>query len=379
MITIAPSLEKLATLYANEGHQLVFVGGCVRDSILGIPYKDIDLATSATPEEQVDLFEKNGIRWVGTGLKHGTITVVSEGDVYEITTFRTDVETNGRHAVVAYTRDLMTDLERRDLTINAIAMRFDGEIIDPFSGGDDVKAGLVRFVGDPDKRIKEDYLRILRYFRFLGRVGKEFSRESADALAIQQNVRGLTKISYERIWLEMAKILTGPQSTEVVTMMSDLGVLAVLDIDKTANFETLDRLEKMKAFRNSPATLMAMWQGTAAVRILAKWKASNAEVEEAAFVSNAMRYDYTLAQAKEDVLSKVDRDWVASVLLFQGKQEEAAYIASWEVPMFPIRGKDLLDRGMEPNKQMGDKMKELKASWASSDYTKTREELLQEV
>ena len=166
---VKPELLRLEKMFADAGFELVFVGGCVRDALLGKEPKDVDLATSATPEEQISLYNQNGIRFIETGLQHGTVTAVLDGEPYEITTYRIDKETDGRHAKVDYTRDLVEDLSRRDLTFNAIAMRFDGTLVDPFDGMADLHNGRVRFVGNAQQRIEEDYLRILRFFpSFLG-------------------------------------------------------------------------------------------------------------------------------------------------------------------------------------------------------------------
>ena len=168
---ITDDLKALRAQFVAAGFDLRLVGGVVRDTIASIPAKDIDLCTDATPEQQIEIYHRYGYRAIPTGLQHGTITVVLDSVPYEITSLRIDVKTDGRHAEVEFTNDWHADLARRDLTINAMAMTFDGEVIDPFGGQQDLQDRVVRFVGDAEQRIQEDYLRILRCIRFMGRFG----------------------------------------------------------------------------------------------------------------------------------------------------------------------------------------------------------------
>ena len=200
------------------------VGGAVRDALAGRPITDIDLATPRTPEQVTKALQEAGIRVVPTGIDHGTVTAVLGERSFEITTLRRDVETDGRHAVVAFTDDWRTDAARRDFTINAMSMARDGEVFDYFGGIADLRAGIVRFVGDPATRIAEDHLRILRYFRFFAR----YSAGPADAAAlaaIRAGASGLGKLSAERVWSELSRILAVPDPRAAVALMADLGVM----------------------------------------------------------------------------------------------------------------------------------------------------------
>ena len=183
------------------------VGGAVRDTLAGRTVAEIDLATPRTPDQVTEALQAAGIRAVPTGLDHGTVTAVADGRSFEITTLRRDVETDGRHAVVTFTDDWQADAARRDFTINAMSLTRAGEVFDYFGGVADLRAGVVRFVGDPATRIAEDYLRILRYFRFFARYGRDVADPRALA-AIRAGVPGLPRLSVERVWSELARILS---------------------------------------------------------------------------------------------------------------------------------------------------------------------------
>ncbi|MEP1942651.1 MAG: CCA tRNA nucleotidyltransferase, partial [Sulfitobacter sp.] len=188
---------------AAAGHQVFYVGGCVRNALLGAPVSDVDMATSATPEQVIHLSKQAGLKPVPTGIDHGTITVVADGIGYELTTFRRDVQADGRRAVVAFSEDIRDDARRRDFTMNALYADREGVIIDPLGGLDDLRAAKLRFIEDADQRIREDYLRALRYFRFHAWYGNNSEGLDAEALgAIASNLDGLKTLSAERVGAE---------------------------------------------------------------------------------------------------------------------------------------------------------------------------------
>ena len=222
---LTPELTRLGKIFQKHGYQLRLVGGVVRDLLLGNKPKDIDLATECTPDNMVKLFVQENIRYIPTGLQHGTITAHMNSTDFEITTLRIDRETDGRHAVVDFTTDWVVDAERRDLTINAMSLGFDGTLYDYFDGERHLKERKVLFVGDPVKRIKEDYLRILRYFRFYGRIVPEADKHDAATLeAIRSTAVGLQGISAERIRDEMCKIIVGNHAPHLVELICRLDV-----------------------------------------------------------------------------------------------------------------------------------------------------------
>ena len=227
---IDPDAQIVCRAIAAGGHQILFVGGCVRNALLGRADSDVDLATDARPERVMDLAKAAGLKAVPTGIDHGTITVVSGGKGFEITTFRRDVETDGRRAVVAFSDTIHDDASRRDFTMNALYCTPEGQVIDPLGGGlPDLRAGRVRFIEDPNARITEDYLRILRYFRFYAWYADPTEGFDPDALdAISRNSDGLETLSAERVGAEMRKLLAAPDPAPAIAQMRQTGVLQVI-------------------------------------------------------------------------------------------------------------------------------------------------------
>lgn len=223
----APGTQAVCAALTAEGDRALFVGGCVRNALLGRPVADIDIATDAVPERTIALAEAAGLRSVPTGLDHGTVTLVAEGRAYEVTTFRRDVETTGRHAVVAFTGDVVEDARRRDFTMNALYADPAGEVVDPLGGLADLVARRVRFVGDPAERITEDYLRILRFFRihaWYGDPAGGLDPEGLSACAALQD--GLDRLSRERVGAEICKLLAADDPAPAVASMAATGILA---------------------------------------------------------------------------------------------------------------------------------------------------------
>lgn len=240
---LSADLQRLKGLLTAEGYSLRLVGGVVRDLLLAAEPKDIDLATDCVPQEVIEILQRAGIKHIPTGLQHGTVTAHMGSADYEITTLRLDRDTDGRHAVVEFTTDWRADAQRRDLTINAMSLSLNGDLYDYFDGQSHLAQQKVLFVGDAQKRIREDYLRILRYFRyastllqtifvkchfpdrFYGRIVAEPGLHNHDTLeAIRETAAGLEGISVERVWMEMRQILVGNHAPHLVELMHDLGV-----------------------------------------------------------------------------------------------------------------------------------------------------------
>lgn len=222
-----PGTQALCAALASAGYRALFVGGCVRNALLGMPVADIDLSTDALPETVTDIAGSAGFRVIPTGFDFGTVTVVAQGLPHEVTTFRRDVETDGRHAVVAYSTNIEDDAARRDFTMNALYADASGVVLDPLDGLPDLLARRVRFVGAAQDRIREDYLRILRFFRFYAVYGDLDGGIDADGLAAcAENSSAITTLSAERIGAEMRKLLTAPNPAPSVAAMALSGVLA---------------------------------------------------------------------------------------------------------------------------------------------------------
>jgi len=350
----------------QAGHNAWLVGGCVRDLLLGEQPKDIDLATDATPEVAQAAYEATGLKVFATGLQHGTLTVVANGEVFEVTTLRTETDHDGRHANVAWTTSLEEDLQRRDLTINAMAATRTGKIIDPFNGAEDLANGVVRFVGDAETRIVEDYLRILRFFRFHTRFAGE-AEPNAEALeAIQKQCEGLKTISVERIWSEMQKIIIHPAGAHIGVDMTFCGLMENMPFGLFYHNRHHYAIEQGVT---NPAIMLAyiMKQDDAP-------KLNWSREEEKAFAFAKARHFYSMEKAKRDLADGFPRPWVEDAARFSNVS-----LGDWEAPAFPVEGKDLVKAGMPPGPAIGDALRKMRDAWAASDYTLTKGDLLKAV
>lgn len=373
-------LLKLRSLFQARGFDIRLVGGCVRDMLAGVVPKDIDLCTDATPEEQQAIYSDAGLTHIGTGVDHGTYTVVMSDVPYEITTLRFDAETDGRHAVVRFTRDWVEDLARRDLTINAMSMTFDGELVDPFNGQNDLRSGTVRFVGDANERMREDYLRILRFFRFLGRFGTKEDGgahhiDQDTASALWANVNGLTGISAERVWAEVKKILAHDSGPFIYYHMCvyDINSFAHLPDLEGSMFATMKRVHQQT--RNPVtviSTLLVDEPHVEAVASLLKWSTDERKLAKA-IVKYREREEKDLEFAV--YVDGESQHLIAEVMRYQGKPLAANYMVLSPVPTFPMTGADLIGAGHKPGKEMGVMLRKLKVLWFNSGCRMTKGEL----
>ena len=373
------NLTILRTHFLKHQRDIRFVGGCVRDHVHGTVPHDIDLCTNATPDEQIRIYQQHDVRYHETGIKHGTLTAVFDGNqTYEITSLRRDTKTNGRHAVVAYTRDWIADLSRRDLTINAMSMTFDGDLIDPFGGQHDLKHGRVRFVGDPMQRMQEDYLRILRWLRFHGRFAQGQELDPAAAQAAKSCATGLANISRERIWQEFAKIISGPAGPDMIDAVFDLKLNKYMYFSVPSNYRT--RLQTAYQHTNHPVSLMvAMLHSQKLVQsISAAWKWSNQEQRLAKFLVEHVQ-DAGAGMTHYKILLAVhgiELSWVKELARLNRDILCAECIAEWPVPQFPINGNDLLEIGYTAGPIMKQYMLLLKQTWAKHNFEASRDEVL---
>ena len=345
------NLVLLNKLYQQNGHELRIVGGAVRDILMDKTPKDIDLATDATPEESMDLLKSNNIKVIETGLQHGTVVAHIDGEDYEITTLRIDRETDGRHATVEFTKNWELDAERRDLTFNAMSMDFDGNLYDYHGGHEDLKSGKARFVGDTNKRVQEDYLRILRYFRFQGRMETP-NFDSKTLRDIKANAGGLQNISGERIWSEFSKILSGNHVTDILNQMIKTDVAKNIGLPSP----NIKEINKVKSNTNNSNLLMA-----AALKnveeldnLRSRWKFSNSEYDIMKFILKYRDKDIGLNAARKMfiLLRLKDKQLMTSLLEYQGRGGAKAKFNQWAVPEFPINGNDLNALGIRPGPEM---------------------------
>jgi poly(A) polymerase len=353
------------------------VGGAVRDWILGRAVSDIDLASPLPPDQAQAALREAGIRVVPTGLAHGTVTAVADGRGFEVTTLRRDVETDGRHAVVAFTDDWRQDALRRDFTINAMSMARDGGVFDYAGGLQDLAEGRVRFVGDAATRIAEDYLRILRYFRFQARYGR-IPPDDAMRAALRASVPGLAQLSIERVWTELRRILAAPDPVAAVELMAVLGVLAAAapELDP-APLAAL-------AARGAPADpilrLAAMLTGDP-VSFADRMKLSNEDrdrlvrvrtIPEPLPASDDLALLRLLADHRRGDL--IDRAWLnaAPDVLRQR-------LAELPQPVFPLEGKDVVALGIAPGPRVGTLLRAVRDWWLDGGTVADRLDCLAEL
>jgi poly(A) polymerase len=346
------------------------VGGVVRDLIAGLPVSDIDLATPDAPQIVMQRLDAAGIRTVATGLAHGTVTAIVQGQPVEITTLRRDKETDGRHAVVAWTEDWREDAQRRDFTINAMSLDRDLALFDYFGGLDDLRARRVRFVGQAALRIAEDRLRILRFFRFHARYGGDNPDPEA-ITAIQAASPGLVALSAERVWSELRRILAGPDLAPTALLMGRLGVLDHL-LPGGAQPERLQRLLQDGLPPDPVLRLAALINGDAA-RVAEALRLSNAEAGRlAALLATPVPHP----DMSDDELRRLLADDPAELLCGRTWLTQAGSDAdrkSWSAlrerlgamprPVFPLAGRDVLACGLPPGPEIGRLLATVRAWW----------------
>jgi poly(A) polymerase/tRNA nucleotidyltransferase (CCA-adding enzyme) len=338
------------------------VGGAVRDALAGRTVADVDLATPRPPEAVIAALRAAGLKSAPTGLTHGTVTAISGHRGFEVTTLRRDLETDGRHAVVAYTDDWREDAARRDFTINAMSMTRTGAVFDYFGGVADLRAGRVRFVGDAARRIAEDYLRVLRFFRFHARYGTG-AADPAALSAIAAAVPGLTQLSAERLWGELKRILATPDPVPAVWLMHRLGVLPAVLAEGAAP-ERLARLVAAGAPAEPLLRLAALLTGEAAA-LAERLRLSTVERERLV----ALRAGpVPPAGADDATLRRLLADWPKDLLLGRlwlagGDPATDARLAAMAVPVFALRGRDLRAAGVPAGPDMGERLRSLRQWW----------------
>jgi poly(A) polymerase/tRNA nucleotidyltransferase (CCA-adding enzyme) len=330
------------------------VGGCVRDGLAGRPLQDVDLATPQPPAEVAAALAAAGIRAVATGIAHGTVTALLDGRPFEITTLRRDVVTDGRHAEVVWTDDWALDAARRDFTINAMSLSPDGVLHDYFGGVADLRAGRVRFVGDAAARVAEDYLRILRFFRFQARYG--VGAPDPDALAaIRAGIGGLAQLSAERVWAELKRILAAPDPGGALRLMADTGVLQAI-VPEGADPAAVAGLPPDPLLR-----MAALLTGDPAA-FAARLKLSGAEAAMLAALRGPPPYGDELDLRRQ--LADTAPDVLVGRSLLAGQPETMRdRIRAIAPPQFPLEGRDVVALGMPPGPRVGALLRQVRAWW----------------
>ncbi|TPK71440.1 CCA tRNA nucleotidyltransferase [Mesorhizobium sp. B2-4-15] len=395
-------LQRLLGVLAEGGEEARVAGGAVRNTLMGQAVADIDIATTCLPQETVRRAEAEGFKTVPTGIEHGTITVIAGGKPYEITTLRADIETDGRRARVSFGRDWRLDAERRDFTINALYAEADGTVVDLVGGVADIEARRLRFIGDPEARIREDYLRILRFFRFFAWYGE--GRPDAEGLKACARLKdGLAQLSAERIWSELKKLLSAPDPSRALLWMRQASVLTaalpesekwgidaihgLTKAEKDLGWAT-DPMLRLEAIVPPDATRMKtlaerLRLSTGEADRLRHWAVATAvasRTTEGELAKRLYRGDrqgfvdrLRLALASVRMRAAEDND---ALLEAGGFSRLLAFALKWEKPLFPLKGADLTALGATPGPKLGEILKNLEAEWIEAGFALDRGELL---
>lgn len=395
-----PVYKKVMSFLEQSGHQAKFVGGCVRDTLLNRPVKDIDIATTERPEDLINRkLDNQSIKIIPTGLKHGTVTILCDGQSFEVTTLRKDIETDGRHAKVAYTDSWSIDAQRRDFTINALYMDVDGYIDDYVNGLQDIQIPRIRFIGNPEQRIEEDVLRILRFFRFLsyyGQVSLEEEFENLDAESLKaclKKLELLPQLSRERIQSEISKILETPNPKPIMNLMYEDQVWESI-MPPGYQKENLDVLLELEQNISWVRRFGALYIG---------------KIDKKESISRYLCLSRTEKQTLRFWLSggheqiKLDDNlYIQKILYFKGidycseliyyswilnredkiKQkslQRLEEIKNWKKPNFPVTGQDVIELGVEPGQKLGQILSITENWWVEGCFVKNREECLKKL
>ena len=382
----AGALSRLLEVLDRDGEEARVVGGAVRNALIDRPVHEIDVATTALPEEVVKRVTAAGFKAVPTGIEHGTVTVVIDKHPFEVTTLRQDVETYGRHAKVAFGRNWRADAERRDFTINALSVKRDGTVYDYVGGVADLVTRRVRFIGDPAKRIAEDYLRILRFFRFHAAYGTSEHPDPAGLAACIAGRDGLDQISRERVRMEMLKLVVAPHAVPTLIAMTDAGLaLRVLGgVSYLAAFENMAKVETVIGLHADPVRrlgALCVMVAEDAERLWQKLRLTNSEHERLASMAEGWRRispsfgepalraliyrlgaeqftDHALLGWARSSSSANDTAWHGLATLPQ----------RWRAPVFPLKAADLMKRGVEKGPALGAAMRAAEAAWIAAGF-----------
>jgi poly(A) polymerase len=374
----------LLALLDSGGEEARVVGGAVRNALLRLPVHEIDIATTAVPDEVVRRVQSAGWNAVPTGIEHGTVTVLIAGKPFEVTTLRRDVETYGRKAKVVFGRDWVADAQRRDFTINALSLSADGKVHDHVGGLADLAARRVRFIGDPVQRIVEDYLRILRFFRFHAWYG-EGAPDPAGLHACVRARGGLETLSRERVRAELLKLMLAPHATPTLALMSEMGLLGSVlgGVALLASFENLVKVEAAAGFAGDAVRRLGALSVLVAEdgeRLAHRLRLSNAEAERLTaldgwwrlspatgeHLARALLYrlgpqhfvDLALLAWSRSAAGAADHAWRGLARLPQ----------TWTVPVFPLKSADFIARGVAAGPALGRAMRSAEETWIAADF-----------
>ncbi len=386
-----PAVQDIFAALNRNGGEARIVGGSIRSTLMRLPVKDVDFATTHEPETVMRLAREAGLKAVPTGIEHGTVTIVSHGRPFEVTTLRRDVKTDGRHAEVCFTTDWSEDASRRDFTINALYASADGTVHDPLGGMADIRARRVRFIGDASRRIAEDYLRIMRFFRFHAEYGRG-AIDEAGLLACIRGRAGLARLSAERIRVELLRTLAANGAIDVVTLMAETGVLIQITggVPRLADFGRIIAIEAARRLPADPIRRLAalcLFVREDAERLSRRLRLSNAESARLKALAELPRLDPTHAMGCKHLMHRLGAAayqdavmlaWVRSRAAPEDRAFARAYALPqrWSAPEFPLSGADLIALGVRKGPAVGRLLRRLEDEWLKSGFAKSRKSLL---
>jgi len=378
-------LFKSFSSYSSEA-ELRFVGGCIRKIISNEEVDDLDLSTNLKPENVIEILKKNKIRFYETGIEHGTITAIINKKSFEITSLRKDIKTDGRHAEVVYTKDWLEDASRRDFSINAIYSDIDGNLFDPFNGKKDLMDGVVKFIGDPAIRIKEDYLRILRYIRFF--LGYSRNKHEKDTIKIiKQNLTGLKHVSKERQLQELKKIILH-ENFDKINSDKLIRELFLLIFPELKNIHRINKLDKQtgQILRNKKfefiLSLLLIDKTDNCDYFIYKYNLSNKEKDKISLLSSVFSEDqnrdyftkenlskFILKNGKENLIDILDYKILTTKKNKSNFIDLKKYFVEFEIPVMPVKAKDLIQKfDLKEGKLLGSILKEIEEKWLDNDF-----------
>lgn len=377
-------VARLLSVLDRDGEEARVVGGAIRNELLRLPVDEIDVATTALPAEVVRRIKAAGWKAVPTGIEHGTITVVIDSRPFEVTTLREDVETFGRKAKVMFGRDWRIDAERRDFTINALSASAAGTVFDYVGGLDDIAQRRVRFIGDPSERIAEDYLRILRFFRFHA----HFAEGPPDAAGLSACIRGrdgLDRLSRERVRMELMKLFVAPRAAATLSVMGECGLLGSVlgGVPYVASFKRMADIEALLALHADAVRrlgALAVSVSEDAERLSQRLRLSNVESKRLLALESWWRIDPSAgAQPAHALLYRLgQQSFVDRVLVAWSRaaaaadesiwRELATLPQRWTAPVFPLRSADFTRRGMRAGPALGAAMRAAEQAWIAADF-----------
>jgi poly(A) polymerase len=380
------ALARLLEVLDRDGEEARVVGGAVRNALLGVPFHEVDVATTAVPQEVVKRVTAVGFKAVPTGIEHGTVTVVIDKQPFEVTTLRQDVETDGRHAKVAFGRDWKGDAWRRDFTINALSVTRDGTVYDYAGGFADLETRSVRFIGDPKQRIEEDYLRILRFFRFhaaYSNGGHPYTQGIAACIAGRE---GLDQLSRERVRSEIMKLVVAPHAVPTLIAMADSGLLLRVlgGVSYLASFENMAKVEAVIGLAPDSVQrlgALGVWVAEDAERLAQKLRLHNIEQERLVSMAEGWRRispergepaahtliyrlgapaftDHALLGWARSAASASDVNWHAMTTTTK----------RWTAPVFPLKAADFIKRGLDKGPALGVALRAAEAAWIAAGF-----------